>query len=70
MEQIYTSSSGVKTPVKELETTHLMNALFKTYRETFDCTNQKEYQEMVTKSNMLKEELYRRFNDFSEKLKD
>ena len=31
----YTSSDGKKTPLKDVETTHLINGLAKRYRELF-----------------------------------
>ena len=69
-EKIYVSSDGTKTPIKNLETTHLINGLMKAYRESFGSKNHKEFSAYIEKINMCKEELHRRINDFSGKLGD
>lgn len=69
-EQIYTRSNGEQIPLKDLETTHLLNSLNKEYREIFNSFNKKEVSERLKKIDMLKNEYYRRLNDFNERLSD
>lgn len=69
-EQFYTRSNGEQIPLKELETTHLLNSLNKEYREIFNSFNKKEVSERLKKIDMLKNEYYRRLNDFNERLSD
>ena len=68
--QYYISSDGTKTPVKNLETTHLLNALNKKYRDIFNSANKDEVSVRLKEIDMLKNEYYRRLNDFNEKLGD
>ncbi len=68
--QYYISSDGTKTKIKDLETTHLTNALSKAYRDSFNAKNKEELGKYVEKINMLKNEIYTRINDFNEKLGD
>lgn len=60
----YTSSDGTETNVKDLEFTHLSNALAKKYREVFNSTNKNEFVEQLKTINNLKEEAHRRINEF------
>lgn len=60
----YTRSNGESIEISSLETTHLTNALAKKYRELFDSTNKDDYSKRLGEINDLKEDLYRRFNDF------
>ena len=69
-EKTYTSSKGEVIKLKDLETTHLSNALAKAYRDSFSTTSKKEFEEHVKKINDLKEEMHRRINDFYEKIED
>lgn len=69
-EKTYTSSKGEVIKLKDLETTHLSNALSKAYRDSFSTTNKKEFEEHVKKINDLKEEMHKRINVFYESLKD
>lgn len=66
----YTNSAGEQVDVSTLETTHLINALSKKYREVFDSKNKDEFSNKTDELNGLKEELYSRFNNFNEKLED
>lgn len=60
----YTSGDGTETNVKDLEFTHLSNALAKKYREVFNSTNKNEFVEQLKTINNLKEEAHRRINEF------
>lgn len=66
----YTNSAGEQIDVSTLETTHLINALSKKYREVFDSKNKDEFTNKTDELNGLKEELYSRFNNFNENLED
>lgn len=66
----YVSSDGTTTPIKELHTEHLLNALNKKYKEIFNSTNKDEMSDRLKEIDTLKNEYYRRLNDFSEKLGD
>ena len=67
-EKYYTRSNGESVKISELETTHLTNALAKKYRELFESQDKDDYSKRLTEINDLKEELYKRFNDFYEKM--
>lgn len=67
-EKYYTRSNGERVKISDLETTHLINALSKKYRELFNSQNRDDYSNKLKEINDLKEDLYRRFNDFYEKL--
>lgn len=69
-EKTYTSSKGEVIKIKDLETTHLSNALSKAYRDSFSVTNKKEFEEYVKKINDLKEEMHKRINKYYESLED
>ena len=53
-----------------METTHLTNSLAKKYRELFESTNKDDYSKRLGEINDLKEDLYRRFNEFHDTLGD
>ena len=65
-EIMYTSSDGTKTPIKDVETTHLSYALAKAYRDIYTAKDDKEFDEYVGKINTIKNELHKRINDFKE----
>lgn len=67
-EVIYTSSDGKQTPIKQVETTHLINSLAKEYREIFNSQNSEEFSKHVEKINQVKQEIYARINEFHSKL--
>lgn len=69
-EKIYTSSDGTKTPMKDVEFTHLSNALAKRYREIFNSTTKDEFGQRLQEINDIKEEMYKRINEFNDTLKD
>lgn len=67
-EKYYVSSDGTKTPMKDVEFTHLSNGLAKRYREIFNSTNKDEFATKLQEINDIKEEMYKRINDFNDKL--
>lgn len=69
-EKYYTSSDGTKTPMKDIETTHLINGLSKRYREIYNATNKDEFSKKLKEIDDIKEEVYKRHNKFYEELKD
>lgn len=60
----YTSSNGAKTPIREVEYTHLSNSLAKKYREIFDSLDEDDFNERLNVINDIKEEMYFRINKF------
>lgn len=66
----YTRSNGEQVEIKSMETTHLTNSLAKKYRELFESVNKDDYSKKLNEINDLKEDLYRRFNEFYEGLGD
>ena len=69
-EKYYTSSDGTKTPMKDVEFTHLSNGLAKRYREIFNSTNKDEFAQRLQEINDIKEEMHKRINTFNEGLGD
>lgn len=69
-EKYYVASDGTKTPMKDMEFTHLSNGLAKRYREIFESTDKDDFARRLQDINDIKEEMYRRINDFNEKLGD
>lgn len=67
-EIMYTRSNGEQIPIKSLNTEHVLNSLSKEYREVFNSKNKDEVSKHLEKIDMLKNEYYRRLNDFSDKL--
>ena len=66
----YTSYKGKKTPLKDVETTHLINGLAKRYRELFSAENEDDFNSRINEINDIKEETYSRINKFhDEKIK-
>lgn len=66
----YTSSDGTKTPIKDVEFTHLSNGLSKRYRELFESGNKDEVSKKLEEIDKIKNEIYRRINDFTETMKE
>ena len=64
----YTRSNGEQVEISTIETTHLTNAIAKKYRELFESTSKDDYSKRLNEINDLKEDLYRRFNDYYETL--
>lgn len=69
-EIMYTRSNGEQVPIKSMNTEHILNSLKKSYTEVFNSKNKSEMSEHLAKIDMLKNEYYRRLNDFSDKLED
>ena len=69
-EVMYVASDGTKTPMKDVETTHLINSLAKDYREIYNCHNKDEFAERIKVIDTKKEEIYKRMNKFNENLGD
>ena len=66
----YISSDGTKTPIKNVEFTHLSNGLAKKYRDIFNSLNKDEFSNKINEINDIKEEIHRRLNEFNDKLGD
>lgn len=66
----YTRSNGEQVEISTMETTHLTNSLAKKYRELFESSNKDDYSKRLGEINDLKEDLYRRFNEFYDGLGD
>lgn len=66
----YTDSKGIKTPLKDLHTEHLINGLGKRYKELFTSKNKDDYSKRLNEINDLKEEYFARANSFYEGLND
>ena len=66
----YKRSNGEMVEITTMETTHLINSLSKKYRELFDSQNKNDFSNKLKEINDLKEDLYRRFNEFNEGLGD
>lgn len=64
----YTNSAGEKVDISTLETTHLLNSLNKKQREIFNKGNKDEVAKELKEINDLKEEYFKRFNDWYDKL--
>lgn len=64
----YVSSDGTKTLMKDVEFTHLSNGLAKKYRDIFNSTNKDEFSTKLQEINDIKEEIYKRINEFNDKL--
>lgn len=70
MDQIkyYTSSDGTKTPLKDIEFTHLSNGYAKKCRDIFNIIDKKQLENAIAELKDIEEELKRRINDFSNKV--
>ena len=64
----YIRSNGEKIDVETMNTEHVINGLAKKYREIFESQNKQEYYKHIEQINVLKEDLYRRFNNFEAEL--
>lgn len=66
---MYINSNGEKIDAKDLETTHLINALAKCSREIFNSKSVEEYNKYMNNIQVLNEELQKRIDAFlSEKI--
>ena len=66
----YVSSDGTKTLMKDVEFTHLSNGLAKRYRDIFNSNNKDEFATKLQEINDIKEEIYKRINEFNDGLSD
>ena len=66
----YKRSNGDEILIKDMNTEHLINSLSKKYRELFESKSKSDYSKNIVAINDLKEDLYKRFNDFYETLGD
>lgn len=64
----YTNSAGEKIDISTLETTHLLNSLNKKQREIFNKTNKDDISKELQEIKDLREEYFKRFNDWYDKL--
>lgn len=70
MEQIkyYTSSDGTKTPLNEIEFTHLTNGYAKKCRTIFEYTNKEQLENAIKEIKDIEEEIKRRINEYGNKI--
>lgn len=66
----YTNHNGEVIQVNTLETTHATNALAKKMREVFEAKTKEEAYQKINEINSLKEEIFKRINQFIETLGD
>lgn len=66
----YTNSKGEQIEVSTLETTHLKNAMAKKMEDLFSSENKDDFSKKLEEVNNLKDEYYKRLNQFYEKLGD
>ena len=66
----HVSTDGTKTPITNVEFTHLSNGLAKKYRDIFNSINKDEFSNKINEINDIKEEIHRRLNEFNDKLGD
>ena len=66
----YTNHSGEILQVNTMETTHLTNAMAKKMREVFEAKTKDEAYKVINEINNLKEEIFKRINQFIETLGD
>ena len=66
----YTNHSGEVIQVNTLETTHATNALAKKMREVFEAKTKEEAYQKINEINSLKEEIFKRINQYIETLGD
>lgn len=69
-EKYYTSSDGTKTLLKDVHSEHLINGFAKKIKNVFESQTKDEFVNKMTEINNIKEEIYKRINDFSSNLKD
>lgn len=65
---MYTNSNGEQIKVETLHSEHLINAMAKKMKEIFNSTTYEEYTKQLNEINALKEEYYKRLNQFVEKI--
>lgn len=67
MDQIkyYTSSNGTKTPLSEVEFTHLTNGYAKKCRDIFNYTDKEQIENAIQELKDIEEEIKRRISNYS-----
>ena len=68
--KFYTNSSGELIDISTLETTHLLNSLNKKQREIFNKTNKDDVSKELQEIKDLREEYFKRFNQWYDTLGD
>lgn len=69
-ETMYTRSNGEQVPLKGMNSEHIINSWSKEMREIFNSKNDQEYSQHLQKIETLKQEYYRRLNDFRSKMSE
>lgn len=64
----YTNSAGELIDISTLETTHLLNSLNKKQREIFNKETKDDVAKELEEIKNLREEYFRRFNEWYDKL--
>lgn len=65
---MYINSNNEEIKVETLETTHIINALAKAYREIFNSTNMKEFEKYSNNIMVLRNELDKRISNFADNI--
>lgn len=68
--KFYTNSAGEKVDISTLETTHLLNSLNKKQREIFNKTTKDDVSKELQEIKDLREEYFKRFNQWYDTLGD
>ncbi len=66
----YTNSSGESIDISTLETTHLINSIAKKQREIFNKESKDDVSKELQEIKDLREEYFKRFNEWYDKLGD
>lgn len=67
MEKYFIRGNGERIPLSTMNTEHIIHALDKKVREVFTTTTSDEFYGKISEINDLKEELYKRFNEYGER---
>ena len=65
---MYINSNNEEIEPKTLETTHLINALAKCYREIFNSKDMKEFEKYSNNIMVLRNELDKRISNFADNI--
>ena len=66
----YVRENGEKIELSTMNTTHLKNAIAKKMEELFSSENKDDFSQKLNEVNDLKEEYFKRLNQFYETLGD
>ena len=66
----YVRENGEKIELSTMNTTHLKNAMAKKMEELFSSENKDDFSQKLNEVNDLKEEYFKRLNQFYETLSD